>query len=154
RRLKTLTAILLLAPSIPLLFMGEEWGCRQPFQFFCDFPGGLGEAVRQGRRHEVPHIKDMPDPTAEETFRRCVLRWDDADGEWLGFYRKLLSVRKKEITARHAGPGRYRMFGDRAFEVSWGKLRLVANCGDDIPEVVKLPHGAPFFAIGEPGAPW
>ena len=36
----------------PLLFMGEEWGCQQPFLFFCDFEGELGEAVRKGRREE------------------------------------------------------------------------------------------------------
>ncbi|HEY2336000.1 MAG TPA: malto-oligosyltrehalose trehalohydrolase [Burkholderiales bacterium] len=154
RRLKTLTAILLLAPSIPLLFMGEEWGCRQPFQFFCDFPGELGEAVRQGRRREFADIRDMPDPTAEETFRRCVLRWEDVDQGWLGFYRNLLFVRKKEITPRKCGPGRYRMFGDRAFEVRWGALRLVANCGEDLSEKIELPVGAPFFSIGEPAAPW
>jgi malto-oligosyltrehalose trehalohydrolase len=154
RRLKALTAILLLAPSIPLLFMGEEWGCRQPFQFFCDFPGELGEAVRQGRRREFPDIRDMPDPTAEETFRRCVLRWEDADEGWLGFYRNLLSIRKKEIAPRKCGPGRYRMFGDRAFEVSWGRLRLVANCGEDVPEMIELPEAKPFFSIGEPGAAW
>ena len=29
-------AILLLAPSPPLLFMGQEWGSRRPFAFFCD----------------------------------------------------------------------------------------------------------------------
>jgi 1,4-alpha-glucan branching enzyme len=134
--------------------MGEEWGCRQPFQFFCDFPGELGEAVRQGRRREFPDIRDMPDPTAEETFRRCVLRWEDADEGWLGFYRDLLSIRKKEIAPRKCGPGRYRMFGDRAFEVSWGRLRLVANCGEDVPEMIELPEAKPFFSIGEPGAAW
>jgi malto-oligosyltrehalose trehalohydrolase len=154
RRLKALTAILLLAPSIPLLFMGEEWGCREPFQFFCDFPGKLGEAVRQGRRREFPDIRDMPDPTAEETFRRCMLRWEDADEGWLGFYRNLLAIRKKEITPRKCGPGRYRMFGDRAFEVTWGGLRLVANCGDDVPEAIELPEAKPFFSIGEAGAAW
>ena len=45
-------AVTLLAPMPPLLFMGEEWGSRQPFPFFCDFQGDLAEAVRNGRREE------------------------------------------------------------------------------------------------------
>jgi malto-oligosyltrehalose trehalohydrolase len=154
RRLNVLAAILLLSPSIPLLFMGEEWGCRQPFQFFCDFAGELGEAVRQGRRREFPHIQDMPDPTAEETFRRCVLRWEDRDAGWLAFYRELLRIRREKILPLKAKRGRYRMFGERAFEVRWGSLRLVANCGEDVPEEIELPPGAPFFSTGAPGAAW
>ncbi len=40
------TAIYLLLPQIPMLFMGEEWHTRQPFLFFCDFGAELGQAVR------------------------------------------------------------------------------------------------------------
>ena len=44
-------ALLLLAPHLPLLFMGEEYGEEHPFQFFCSFDGEeLIEAVRQGRK--------------------------------------------------------------------------------------------------------
>ncbi|KGM30195.1 malto-oligosyltrehalose trehalohydrolase, partial [Inquilinus limosus] len=50
--LEAMTAVLLLAPQIPLLFMGEEWGSRQPFPFFCDFEGELADTVRRGRREE------------------------------------------------------------------------------------------------------
>ena len=35
-----------------MLFMGEEWGSKAPFPFFCDFEGDLAEAVRNGRRRE------------------------------------------------------------------------------------------------------
>jgi hypothetical protein len=38
--------------------------------------------------------------------------------------------------------------------VSWGRLRLVANCGEDVPEMIELPEAKPFFSIGEPGAAW
>lgn len=45
--------LLLLAPYLPLLFMGEEYGEEQPFQFFCSFDGAeLIEAVRGGRKRE------------------------------------------------------------------------------------------------------
>ena len=48
--LKAAIALQLLAPNIPLLFMGEERMSRAPFQFFTDFHGELATAVREGRR--------------------------------------------------------------------------------------------------------
>jgi 1,4-alpha-glucan branching enzyme/maltooligosyltrehalose trehalohydrolase len=157
RALKALTAIQLLAPSPPLLFMGEEWGCQQPFLFFCDFDGELGEAVRRGRRREFPHIKDMPDPVAAETFRQCVLKWKDARTRggkaWLGFYRELLQLRREHIVPLKAKHAAWRMLGERAFEVRWDRLLLVANCGDQ-PVSVAAPAGRPLWSSGGPGEPW
>ena len=153
KSVKALTAVLLLAPSPPLLFMGEEWGCRQPFLFFCDFPGELGEAVRAGRRREFPQISEMPDPTARETFEQCALRWEDADPAWLAWYRDLLKVRRERIVPLRARNGRYRMLGERAFAVSWDGLSLVANLGDTALQV-EAPAGAPLWSSGTPGTPW
>ena len=71
-----LTAVLLLAPHTPLMFMGEEWGERRPFCYFTDFTGELATAVREGRRAEFkkwPQFADpanrerIPDPNAPET---------------------------------------------------------------------------------------
>jgi malto-oligosyltrehalose trehalohydrolase len=155
QKLKALTAILLLAPSPPMLFMGEEWGCRQPFLFFCDFEGELGDAVRKGRRDEFarfaafqdPAVRErIPDPLAEATFRQCVLRWDEMDPGWLAFHRTLLSVRRKEIFPRKAKAGRYEMLAERVFSVLWpledgGVLRLLANCGEAPFELAIPPRG-------------
>ena len=165
--LKNLTAILLLAPSPPLLFMGEEWGCRQPFLFFCDFGGELGEAVRNGRREEFKRFaafrdpaarSRIPDPLAEGTFRQCVLRWDESDPEWVQHYKTLLSIRALEIANRRAGPGEYRMLGPRAFEVLWplpndAELRLVANLGEAAIVPPAEERGRLLWANGDPGAP-
>ena len=155
KTLRCLSAILLLAPSPPLLFMGEEWGCRQPFLFFCDFAGELGEAVRNGRREEFARFAAfadprararIPDPLAEQTFKRSVLRWKDArapgGAEWLAHYKALLDLRRTEIATRRFGPGRYRMLGERGFEVAWeGGLTLLANCGAQAVQVDAVPQG-------------
>jgi maltooligosyltrehalose trehalohydrolase len=142
--------------------MGEEWGCRQPFLFFCDFEGELGEAVRNGRREEFKRFaafKDpkarekIPDPLAESTFRASTLDWSRADESWRSHYRELLALRQKEIVPLDCGPGRYRMLGPRAFEVRWGKLILVANCGDQ-PIAADLPPGRTIWSNGTAGAPW
>jgi maltooligosyltrehalose trehalohydrolase len=153
KALQALTAIFLLAPSPPLLFMGEEWGCRQPFLFFCDFPGELGAAVREGRRREFPQIREMPDPTARETFEQCVLRWEEADPTWRAMYRDLLRIRREKIVPLKARNGRHRMLGRRAFAVIWDRLHLMANLGDEAL-TLEPPKGAQLWSTGMPGRPW
>src|SRR5580698_4219652 len=49
---RAISAVYLLLPQVPMLFMGEEWMASQPFPFFRDFDGELAEAVRKGRRDE------------------------------------------------------------------------------------------------------
>ena len=171
---RTLSAIQLLAPSPPLLFMGEEWGCRQPFLFFCDFSGQLGEAVRKGRRDEFARFaafsdpssrQRIPDPLAESTFKRSTLRWKDCENTsgsaWMAHYSALLELRAREIAPRLAGvrPGRYRMLGARAFEVVWplgdSELTLIANCDSEPIVIDRVPQGRTLWAsTDEPGAPW
>ena len=82
--LEAALAITLLAPGPPLLFMGEQWGAREPFPFFCDFKGELAEAVRKGRRKEfrdayVQHGDEVPDPLSEQTVRLATLDWTAAE---------------------------------------------------------------------------
>jgi maltooligosyltrehalose trehalohydrolase len=99
-------AILLLQPSPPLLFMGEEWGATEPFPFFCDFKGELADAVRNGRKKEFSesyarHGNDIPDPLSADTRASAVLDWDvttnGANAERLALTRALLAVRKRAV---------------------------------------------------------
>ncbi len=75
------TTLLLLAPAVPLLFMGEEYGERRAFPFFCSFSDGrLIEAVRRGRREELKSVKfdwkhEPPDPQSPKTFEEAKLSW-------------------------------------------------------------------------------
>jgi maltooligosyltrehalose trehalohydrolase len=110
-------AITLLAPAIPLLFMGEEWGAETPFLFFCDFKGDLADAVRQGRRREYDRAyaiygDNVSDPLDPKTFESAKLDWEERDGERgkrrLALVRELLSIRRREIVPRLAGGA----FGD------------------------------------------
>jgi maltooligosyltrehalose trehalohydrolase len=158
KKVRALSAIQLLAPSPPLLFMGEEWGCKQPFLFFCDFQGDLGEAVRKGRREEFSRFasfkSSIPDPLSESTFKQCVLNWEQRDEGWLSHYRELLQLRARAIAPHNFGPGRYRMLGERAFEVDWDGLTLIANCGDRPVQVNDVPQGKPLWSNGKPGDSW
>jgi len=83
---RALTAVLLLAPETPLLFMGQEWATSSPFLYFTDHHAELGRLVREGRRAEFRHFRTfadaslretIPDPQAAETFERSRLDWDE-----------------------------------------------------------------------------
>jgi maltooligosyltrehalose trehalohydrolase len=71
--------LLLLAPHLPLLFMGEEYGETRPFPFFCSFlDPQLADAVRNGRRAEFAEFRwqgEIPDPQDEATFQSAKLTW-------------------------------------------------------------------------------
>jgi maltooligosyltrehalose trehalohydrolase len=93
----------LLSPFIPLLFMGEEYGERAPFQYVISHSDPeLVEAVRRGRKEEFAHFhleNDAPDPQAETTFNQCKLDRELPKREkrhrlLLEFYRELIGLRK------------------------------------------------------------
>jgi maltooligosyltrehalose trehalohydrolase len=136
-------AITLLAPMIPMLFMGEEWGSKAPFPFFCDFHGDLAEAVRKGRHKEfagayAKYGDDVPDPLDPSTFRSAVLDWDarsePAGHKRLSLVRDLLAARATHIIPRLAGArfGAAQAKGNGLLTANWrmgdgAQLRLLAN---------------------------
>lgn len=80
------TALYLLCPHVPMIWMGEEWAASAAFPFFCDFEGDLADAVREGRRREFSAFagfgdeaarEAIPDPNAEETFLAAKLDWQE-----------------------------------------------------------------------------
>src|SRR5207302_1737664 len=104
------TAVLLLAPPLPLLFMGQEWAAPEPFLFFSELGGDFGAAVSEGRRREFARFPEfagprarmrIPDPQDERTFARSVLDWRRTartpGREWIDFHRTLLDVRSRDI---------------------------------------------------------
>ena len=177
--LRLAQAMLLLAPSVPMIFMGEEWGATTPFLYFCDFHGELANAVREGRRREFaafPRFADpearsrIPDPNSEATFLASKLRWDDLreDGHaaWLERTRRLLEIRRAQVVPRLEG---------RAMRASWSsagnivcvdwtlgdgsRMHLRANFGADPAAGVAPAPGTPLHAENATGSahglgPW
>ncbi len=166
------TAILLLAPSPPLLFMGQEWGASQPFLFFCDFGPELATAVTAGRRKEFarfPEFSDeaarsrIPDPNDIKTFQRTCL---DAAGSrtesamaWRRFHHELLHLRAREIVPRlrrlAGGGSGFDLLGDRALRACWrlddgASLTLLANMSETPVTDVPTPPGHLLYATPAP----
>jgi maltooligosyltrehalose trehalohydrolase len=99
---KLMAAAVVMSPYIPMLFMGEEWGETNPFQYFVSHTDPeLAEAVRKGRREEFKEFHaqgEAPDPMSEETFRNSKLQWQLLEKEEhqliFNYYKELIAIRK------------------------------------------------------------
>jgi malto-oligosyltrehalose trehalohydrolase len=139
-------ALLLLAPQIPLLFMGEECGEIAPFLYFTDHKSELADMVRAGRRKEFARFSSfaavsaelIPDPNDPTTFESSIPYGDAADdGSRKSLVRQLLRERAARITpyldgCRSAGA---RALNDHAVTARWrlgnnALLTMFANLGD------------------------
>ena len=96
-------ALVLLSPYTPMLFMGEEWGTRTPFQFFTDHEeADLARSVSEGRVREFAGFgwdaDEIPDPQATETVEASRLRWDELNEaehiRMLAWYQALTALRR------------------------------------------------------------
>jgi maltooligosyltrehalose trehalohydrolase len=100
-KLRVAASCVLFAPQTPLLFMGEEYGERRPFQFFTDhIDPKIAEATREGRKREFERFaafsgEDVPDPQDAATFERSKLDRSHADEDLRAFYRELLVLRRE-----------------------------------------------------------
>lgn len=99
------SALLLLLPQTPLLFMGQEWAASTPFLYFTDHHDELGSQVTEGRRREFEGFSgfakaEIPDPQALSSFRVSKLRWDELNTEphagVFRLYKSLLRLRSTE----------------------------------------------------------
>src|SRR5262249_895364 len=116
-------AAVLLAPGIPLLFMGEEWAAPQPFLYFTSHGDPeLGRAVTAGRRREFERFAwhgEVPDPQDPATFASSRIDPGDASRSphrgVLALYRRLLELRRTHPALRGRDRGaRSRASADEA----------------------------------------
>jgi maltooligosyltrehalose trehalohydrolase len=175
-RMRTLAAIYLLAPQIPMLFMGEEWAASTRFPYFCDFHEELNAAVREGRKREFGHdpdqagdLGDAPDATRQETFLSAKLRWAEREkGDHAGMldhYRRLIGLRRRHVLPlldRIGGRPADHHVKDKVVEVRWHAgdemLILLANLGERSVPVMAPPGARCFYpeagSLPGPLAPW
>ncbi|MCG7348058.1 malto-oligosyltrehalose trehalohydrolase [Sphingomonas sp. ACRSK] len=166
-KLRAATALLLLGPQIPLLFMGDSEGSRAPFLFFTDFHDELADAVREGRRKEFAKFEAfadpeararIPDPNARSTFDQSRPEPGPEVAAWRALYGELLGLRHTHIVPRLKGTTSLgaEAVGEAAVVARWrmgdgATLTIALNLGDtgvSFPELAQ-----PLFAHGEPGAP-
>jgi malto-oligosyltrehalose trehalohydrolase len=167
KKLEVVTALLMLSPFTPLIFMGEEWAERRPFLYFTDFDGELGRAVREGRRNEFrkwsafadPTLREkIPDPNDLATARSSMIDWSNASEEnrHLALMKRLLKLRKDKLASHFKdiklADARGQVCGPKAVWVRWPisadrALNLYCNLGDGACEVPPLDrNGEILFA--------
>jgi hypothetical protein len=131
--------LLLLAPHVPLLFMGQEYGEPRPFHFFCSYlDPQFADAVRRGRRQRFQaanHQGELPDPQAAATFFDSKVTWSWAAGSWQAGLRRLYC---DLIAARRRWP----VLSD--FQTRSAEL---LSCGEGGP-IICLHRGPNDVAVG------
>lgn len=176
RAVRAATALVLLAPFAPLLFMGEEWAATSEFPFFCDFAPALGEAVYAGRVREFARFPEfragrMPHPNLPASFTRAILDWRERlQGEhaaWWAFHRGLLACRQRELAPRL--PARFidsELLSARALSARWrladgSRLSLLANLSGENGPSCRAPSGLRLYPdaaqtpiVADRLAPW
>jgi maltooligosyltrehalose trehalohydrolase len=161
---KLAAAALLLAPNVPLLFMGEEYGEPSPFLYFVSHgDNDLIEAVRNGRRQEFAAFQTQgvaPDPQAEETFERSrvhlELRTEGKHARLFAWYRELLRLRKLPALAT-AVERTARAIADEQKQIlvlvrapltgaGSGSVAALFNFSDQVA-TISVPAGAPGWHV-------
>jgi maltooligosyltrehalose trehalohydrolase len=152
-RLKLVAATVLLSPHIPLLFMGEEYGERNSFQFFTDHSEPeLIASLREGRRKEFSYFSwegDVPDPQSEEVFEQSMLSWQTGNAtgaELLAWYKYLIDFRKTRPAMQN-----YERGGTKA-EVQGEKLLYVERQGNGDMLAIWFNFGAEAVHFNYTGA--
>ncbi len=167
---RALTAMLLVSPYTPMLWMGQEWAAGSPFQFFTDHPEELGRLVTEGRREEFKHFSAfadestrarIPDPQAERTFTDSKLRWHERERAphrgILELHRELLRMRREEPALRNPARAGFAVaaLGDRTLAIrrsadSAEALIAVIHFG----EALELDLGAATVTQPAPATRW
>jgi malto-oligosyltrehalose trehalohydrolase len=163
--LEAATALQLLCPQIPLIFMGEEDASRSPFLFFTDHGADLADVVREGRRREFAKFAaftdpakraQIPDPNDPVTFQRSLPRPDPNLGVTRRLlYRRLLAIRQREVVPRVEETCSLdaKVLGPAAVCACWrlgdgAVLTIAANLGEDQVSVENL-GGRVIFATSD-----
>jgi maltooligosyltrehalose trehalohydrolase len=161
--LRVAAGLVLTGPFTPMLFMGEEWGARTPWQYFTDHQdAALGRRVAQGRRAEfAAHgwaAEDVPDPQDRATFERSRLDWSEASAPehraMLAWYRELIALRRSRPELADPALDQLRVDYDEA--ARWlvlrrGQVRVAANLGPDTQRLRLGAHRSVMLAASRSG---
>ena len=97
--------LLLTAPYIPMLFMGEEWATSAPFLYFADHEDEeMRRSVAEGRRREFAAFGfdgEVPNPEDQKTYEMSKLNWDEQNEgkhvEMLTWVKALIRLRRSRV---------------------------------------------------------
>jgi maltooligosyltrehalose trehalohydrolase len=157
-RHRALTALLLLGPQTPMLFMGQEYAASSPFFYFADHEPELAGLVCKGRLEfmsQFPRLgsfcgdSELPEPSDETTFLQCKLDWKEAEAnvETLRFHQDLLRLRREDpvISRQDGSTIEGAVIGPEALVLRW-----FDDAGDDRLALFNLGRDFDWYPIAEP----
>jgi maltooligosyltrehalose trehalohydrolase len=142
-RAKVALGIVLTAPSIPMLFQGEEFAASSPFLYFADHEDEeMARLVSEGRKREFAAFgfaeAELFNPEAPETFAMSRLKWDEVPeqrhAEMLDWTRQLIYLRRNCLSLNNGDCGHIEVSFSE--EKKWlrmvrGAFTVLANLGQD-----------------------
>lgn len=156
RALHAASALLLLSPAIPMLFMGEEYGAENPFYYFTSHTDPeLAKAVCEGRRREFSGfskfsdptlVEQIPDPNAWKTYQESAplepASNNAAHSQWRQWYQHLLQLRHQFLlpVLEHCKAVHAEAMGPSAVYARWQltsqrQLAIAVNLGQQAVEM-------------------
>jgi maltooligosyltrehalose trehalohydrolase len=157
-RHRTLTALLLLGPQTPLLFMGQEFGASNPFYFFADHEPDLAALVRKGRGEFLSQFASiagyesvcvLADPADGSTFEASKLNWAEAEQNQaaMALHRDLVRLRKNDDVFSRQDKSMIEgaVLAPEAFILRW-----FDDADDDRLAILNLGRGIDCYPLSEP----
>src|SRR5258706_513896 len=164
RRVRAMTALLLLGPQTPMLFQGQEFGASTPFLYFADHGDALMRLVWDGRARFLSQFRSIaaqlpdttpPDPGEPATFVRSKLDHTERmkHAEIYALHRDLISLRRNDPVLSQPRPG---SVDGAALSVDAFVLRFFGEQGDDRLLVMNFGRPLHLFIMPEPllAPPW
>ena len=159
RKARLAIGVVMTAPFLPMLFMGEEYAADTPWMYFADFQEeSLRQAVREGRKKDFASFgfgDDVPDPEDPKTFETSKLNWSELDQpehqHMLHWYRDLIHLRRKTLALNLGDMSRMEVRSSeegRWIATDRGDIRTVINFADSFTRF-DLPVGCDLLLSSE-----
>ncbi|HEY5382116.1 MAG TPA: malto-oligosyltrehalose trehalohydrolase [Acidobacteriaceae bacterium] len=138
---KVALGIVLTAPFLPMLFMGEEFAASAPFLYFADHEDDeMRRLVAEGRKRDFEAFgweeEAVPDPESPETFERSKLDWNEIHkgkhAEMLEWVKQLIQLRRTTVGLNDGDLGHLQVecrVEDKSLTMRRGSVRVLANLG-------------------------
>jgi len=140
---KVSIGLVLMAPYVPMLFMGEEFAASTPFLYFADHDDDeMRRLVVEGRKRDFALFgfgDDVPNPAEMETFEQSKLKWDEINegkhAEMLGWVKALIKLRRSTVALNDGSMQHLMVSSDerkQTLALQRDEVRIVLNLGIEI----------------------
>lgn len=140
---KVALGLVLTAPFLPMLFMGEEFAASSPFLYFADHGDEeMGKRVSEGRKRDFASFgfleEEIPDPGDMGTFELSKLKWSEVHegkhAEMLEWTRRLIHLRRPTNDLNDGDINHMKVAFDaekRWLTMQRGRVRTLLNIGSE-----------------------